>query len=170
MKTDLDNLKAALNGVDVIDAFVPSTSVSSIEDWNRNAYYKSEEEYLFGLAEAIGEEYRAIVDAGFVLQVDDPHLVTYYVCHPDKSMEDCRKWIALRVEERSIIALRGIPKDRVQLPHLLWHQFRAARARHRGQAYRPIFSGRLNAGAFSFEAANPRHEHEWDVVARCETA
>ncbi len=62
------------------EAFVPSTSVSSIEDWNRNAYYKSEEEYLFALAEAMGEEYRAIVDAGFVLQVDDPHLVTYYVC------------------------------------------------------------------------------------------
>jgi len=72
LKTDLDNLKAALKGVDVTDAFVPSTSVSSIEDWNRNVHYKSDEDYLFGLAEAMGEEYRAIVDAGFVLQVDDP--------------------------------------------------------------------------------------------------
>ena len=91
LKADLENLKAVLKEVDVVDAFVPSTSVSSIEDWNRNAYYKSDEDYLVALAEAMGEEYRAIVDAGFVLQVDDPHLVTYYVCHPDKSMEECRE-------------------------------------------------------------------------------
>jgi 5-methyltetrahydropteroyltriglutamate--homocysteine methyltransferase len=113
LKTDLDNFKAALAGVKVADAFLPSTSVSSIEDWNRNAYYKTEEDYLFALAEAMSEEYRAIVEAGFVLQVDDPHLVTYYVCHPDKSIEECRKWIALRVEAINH-ALRGIPKDRVR--------------------------------------------------------
>jgi 5-methyltetrahydropteroyltriglutamate--homocysteine methyltransferase len=113
LKTDLNNFKAALAGVKVADAFLPSTSVSSIEDWNRNAYYKTEEDYLFALAEAMGEEYRAIVEAGFVLQVDDPHLVTYYVCHPDKSIEECRKWIALRVEAINH-ALRGIPKDRVR--------------------------------------------------------
>jgi 5-methyltetrahydropteroyltriglutamate--homocysteine methyltransferase len=159
LKTDLDNLKAALQGVDVADAFIPSTSVSSIEDWNRNAYYKSDEEYLFALAEAMGEEYRAIVDAGFVLQVDDPHLVTYYVCHPDKSMEEVRKWIALRVRAINH-ALRGIPKDRVRF-HTCYGINFGPRVHDIEVKYITDILGELNAGAFSFEAANPRHEHEW---------
>jgi 5-methyltetrahydropteroyltriglutamate--homocysteine methyltransferase len=159
LKADLDNFKAALYGVKVADAFLPSTSVSSIEDWNRNAYYKSEEKYLFALAEAIGEEYRAIVDAGFMLQVDDPHLVTYYVCHPDKSMEECRKWIALRVEAINH-ALRGIPKDKVRF-HTCYGINFGPRVHDIEVKYIVDILGRLNAGAFSFEAANPRHEHEW---------
>jgi 5-methyltetrahydropteroyltriglutamate--homocysteine methyltransferase len=156
LKTDLDNLKAALKDIDVADAFVPSTSVSSIEDWNRNAYYKSDEDYLFGLAEAIGEEYRAIVDAGFVLQVDDPHLVTYYVCHPDTSMEECRKWIALRVHAINH-ALRGIPKDRVRF-HTCYGINFGPRVHDIEVKHIVDILGRLNVGAFSFEAANPRHE------------
>jgi 5-methyltetrahydropteroyltriglutamate--homocysteine methyltransferase len=161
LKTDLDNLKAALKGVDVAEAFVPATSVSSIEDWNRNAYYKSDEEYLFALAEAIGQEYRAIVDAGFLLQVDDPHLVTYYVCHPDRSLEDCRKWIALRVEAINH-ALRGIPKDRVRF-HTCYGINFGPRVHDIEVKHIIDILGRIKAGAFSFEAANPRHEHEWTV-------
>lgn len=159
LKIDLDNLKAALSGVNVTEAFVPSTSVSSIEDWNRNAYYKSDEDYLFALAEAIREEYRAIVDAGFLLQVDDPHLVTYYVCHPDKSMEECRKWIAVRVEAINQ-ALRGIPKDRVRF-HTCYGINFGPRVHDIEVKHIVDILSRLNAGAFSFEAANPRHEHEW---------
>jgi 5-methyltetrahydropteroyltriglutamate--homocysteine methyltransferase len=159
LKTDLANLKAALTGLDVADAFMPSTSVSSIEDWNRNAYYKSEEDYLFGLAEAMGEEYRAIVDAGFVLQVDDPHLVTYYVCHPDKSMEDCRRWIELRVDAINH-ALRGIPRDRVRF-HTCYGINFGPRVHDIEVKHIVDILARLNVGAFSFEAANPRHEHEW---------
>ena len=159
LKTDLENFKAALGNVKPAGAFLPSTSVSSIEDWNRNAFYKTEEEYLFALAEAMGEEYRAIVDAGFVLQVDDPHLVTYYVCHPDKSMEECRKWIALRVEAINH-ALRGIPKDRVRF-HTCYGINFGPRVHDIEVKHIVDILGRLNAGAFSFEAANPRHEHEW---------
>jgi 5-methyltetrahydropteroyltriglutamate--homocysteine methyltransferase len=159
LKTDLDNFKAALSAAKVTDAFLPSTSVSSIEDWNRNAYYKTQEEYLFALADAIGQEYRAIVDAGFVLQVDDPHLVTYYVCHPEKSMEECRKWIALRVEAINH-ALRGIPKDRVRF-HTCYGINFGPRVHDIEVKHIVDILGRLNAGAFSFEAANPRHEHEW---------
>jgi 5-methyltetrahydropteroyltriglutamate--homocysteine methyltransferase len=159
LKADLDNLKAALKAVDVTEAFVPATSVSSIEDWNRNAFYKTDEEYLFALAEAMAEEYRAIVDAGFLVQVDDPHLVTYYVCHPDKTMEECRKWIALRVEAINH-ALRGIPKDRVRF-HTCYGINFGPRVHDIEVKYILDILGRLNAGAFSFEAANPRHEHEW---------
>jgi 5-methyltetrahydropteroyltriglutamate--homocysteine methyltransferase len=161
LATDLANLKTALNGLGVAEAFVPATSVSSIEDWNRNAYYKTDEEYLFALAEAMGHEYRAIVDSGFLVQVDDPHLVTYYVCHPDKSMEECRKWIALRVDAINH-ALRGIPKDRVRF-HTCYGINFGPRVHDIEVKHIIDILGRLNAGAFSFEAANPRHEHEWTV-------
>ena len=159
LKTDLDNLKTALSPVKVAEAFVPATSVSSIEDWNRNAYYKSDEEYLFALAEAMGEEYRAIVDAGFLLQVDEPRLVTYYVTHPDLSLEQCRTWIAKRVEAINH-ALRGIPKDRVRF-HTCYGINFGPRLHDMEVKHVVDILGRLNAGAFSFEAANPRHEHEW---------
>jgi 5-methyltetrahydropteroyltriglutamate--homocysteine methyltransferase len=159
LSTDLDNLKAALKGMTVTDAFVPSTSVSSIEDWNRNTYYKSDEDYLGALADAINVEYRAIVDAGFMLQVDDPHLVTYYVCHPDKTMEDCRKWIALRVEAINR-ALKGIPRDRVRF-HTCYGINFGPRVHDIEVKYITDILARLNVSAFSFEAANPRHEHEW---------
>jgi 5-methyltetrahydropteroyltriglutamate--homocysteine methyltransferase len=161
LKADLDNLKAAMRGVDVAGAFVPSASVSIIEDWNKNAFYKSDEDYLFALAEAMGEEYRAIVEAGFFLQIDDPRLVTYYVCHPEKSMEECRKWIALRVDAINH-ALRGIPKDRVRF-HTCYGINFGPRVHDIEVKHIIDILARLNAGAFSFEAANPRHEHEWTV-------
>ncbi|MBO0766115.1 MAG: hypothetical protein J2P50_16210, partial [Hyphomicrobiaceae bacterium] len=159
LKTDLDNLKAALTGVSVAEAFVPATSVSSIEDWNRNAYYKSDEDYLMALAEALGEEYRAIVEAGFLLQVDDPHLVTHYVCHPTKSVDECRTWIALRVEAINH-ALRAIPKDRVRFHTCYGINFGPRIHDIEAKLIVDVLV-RINAGAFSFEAANPRHEHEW---------
>jgi 5-methyltetrahydropteroyltriglutamate--homocysteine methyltransferase len=159
LQTDLDNLKAALAEVKVTEAFVPATSVSSIEEWNRNAYYKSAEDYLMALADAIRVEYRAIVEAGFVLQVDDPHLVTHYVCHPGKSVDECRKWIALRVDAINH-ALRGIPKDRVRF-HTCYGINFGPRVHDIEAKYIIDILGRISAGAFSFEAANPRHEHEW---------
>ena len=82
LKTDLDNLKAALKGVDVADVFVPCISPANIEDWNENKYYKTDEEYLFAIADAMSIEYQAIVDAGFLVQVDDPRLVSYYLMDP----------------------------------------------------------------------------------------
>jgi 5-methyltetrahydropteroyltriglutamate--homocysteine methyltransferase len=159
LKTDLGNLKDALKRVNVTDAFVPSTSVSSIEDWNRNRYYQSEEDYLGALGDAINVEYRAIVDAGFMLQVDDPHLLTYYVCHPDKTIEDCRNWITLRVEAINR-ALRGISRDRVRF-HTCYGINFGPRVHDIEVKYIVDILTRLNVSAFSFEAANPRHEHEW---------
>lgn len=161
IKADLDNLRAALAGANVSGAFVPSTSPSSIEEWNRNSYYKSEEEYVFALAGAIAEEYRAIVNAGFTLQVDDPHLVTYYVTRPDRSIEECRKWISLRVDAINL-ALRGIPKEKVRF-HTCYGINFGPRVHDIEIKHIIDILGRLNVGAFSFESANPRHEHEWTV-------
>jgi 5-methyltetrahydropteroyltriglutamate--homocysteine methyltransferase len=159
LAADLENLKAAVAATNAVEAFVPATSVCSIEDWNRNAYYKSDEDYLVALAEAMSEEYRAIVDAGFVLQVDEPRLVTYYVTHPDQSLAQCRQWIATRVEAINH-ALRGIPKDRVRF-HTCYGINFGPRLHDLEVKHILDILGRLNSGAFSFEAANPRHDHEW---------
>ncbi len=77
IKRDIDNFKAALDGVDAEEVFMPAISPSNIEDWQKNVFYKSQEEYVFAIAEAMREEYQAIVAAGFLVQVDDPRLVTY---------------------------------------------------------------------------------------------
>jgi 5-methyltetrahydropteroyltriglutamate--homocysteine methyltransferase len=161
LKTDLANLRSAVDQTTVGGAFVPATSVSSIEDWNRNAFYASDQDYLFALADAMREEYRAIVDAGFFLQVDDPHLVTYYLTHPDKSIEECRRWIALRIEAINH-ALRDIPRERVRFHTCYGINFGP---RVHDIEVKHILDQLLTIKAryFSFEAANPRHEHEWAV-------
>src|SRR5438309_591147 len=96
LKIDIDNLKAALDGAQ--EAFMPAISPTSAADWQRNGYYKTEEEYLFAIADALREEYEAIVKADLLLQVDDPHLVTYWIKEPDLTLEQFRKWAQLRVE------------------------------------------------------------------------
>src|SRR5215831_7559745 len=79
VQTDIENLKTSLSASGAEEAFLPAISPTSIEDWQRNAYYKTEEEYLTAIADAMHEEYKAIVDAGFLVQIDDPHLATHYV-------------------------------------------------------------------------------------------
>src|SRR5204862_560806 len=113
LKTDLDNLKAALKGVNATEAFVPAIAPSNVETTTPNEYYPSAEAYVFAIAEAMHEEYKAIVDAGFLLQIDDPFLVTYYIMRPDLGIAECRKWAELRVEAINA-ALDGIPADRIR--------------------------------------------------------
>ena len=108
VKRDIDNLKAALNGVSPQDVFMPSISPSNLEERHKNAYYKSDEEFLFAFAEAMREEYMAIIDAGFLLQIDDPRLVSHYNLNPALSIADCRKWAEPRIAALNH-ALRGIP-------------------------------------------------------------
>jgi 5-methyltetrahydropteroyltriglutamate--homocysteine methyltransferase len=161
LKRDIDNLKAALKGVDVADVFVPSISPSNIEDWNRNDYYKTAEEYLFAIADAMREEYKAIVAAGFLVQIDDPQLVTHYMVNPTATIEQCRKWARMHVEALNH-ALRGIPREKVRY-HTCYGINMGPRV-HDMEAKDIIdIVLKINAGAFSFEAANPRHEHEWIV-------
>jgi 5-methyltetrahydropteroyltriglutamate--homocysteine methyltransferase len=163
LQTDLDNLKAALKGVAVADAFVPSISPSNIEDWNRNEYYKSAEEYLYAIADAMREEYRAIVAAGFLVQIDDPQLVTHYVVNPTATIEQCRKWAQMHVEALNH-ALRGIPREKIRY-HTCYGINMGPRVHDMEVKDIVDIVLKVNAGAFSFEAANPRHEHEWTVWA-----
>ena len=163
LETDLDNLKAALKGVDVADVFVPSISPSNVEDWNRNEHYKSAEEYLYAIADAMREEYKAIVAAGFLVQIDDPQLVTHYVVNPTATIPQCRKWAQMHVAALNH-ALRGIPREKIRY-HTCYGINMGPRV-HDMEAKDIIdIVLKINAGAFSFEAANPRHEHEWTVWA-----
>jgi 5-methyltetrahydropteroyltriglutamate--homocysteine methyltransferase len=163
LKRDLDNLKAALKGTKVVEAFVPSISPSNIEDWNRDAHYNSAEAYLYAIADAMHEEYKAIVAAGFLVQIDDPQLVTHYVVNPTATIADCRKWAQRHVEALNH-ALRGIPREKIRY-HTCYGINMGPRV-HDMEAKDIIdIVLKINAGAFSFEAANPRHEHEWTVWA-----
>lgn len=161
IQADLENLKAAVQGLNVTEVFVPAISPASIEDFQKNRYYRTSEEYLFALADAMREEYRAIVDAGFLLQIDDPLLATCYVMYSDMTLAQCRAWGEQRVEALNH-ALRDIPREKIR-----WHTCYGINIGPRVHDLNlkdmvDVFL-KVKAGAYSFEAANPRHEHEWRV-------
>ncbi|MBM3529033.1 MAG: cobalamin-independent methionine synthase II family protein [Alphaproteobacteria bacterium] len=160
LQRDLKNLKAALGGSKV-EAFVPAISPSNVEEWQRNAYYKTDEDYLYAIGEAMREEYKAIADAGFLLQIDDPRLVSYYLVRPGASIAECRKWANVRVEALNH-ALRGIPRDRIR-HHTCYGINMGPRVHDMEVKHLLDIILKINAGAYSFEAANPRHEHEWKI-------
>jgi 5-methyltetrahydropteroyltriglutamate--homocysteine methyltransferase len=164
VQADIANLAAALQGVAVEEAFLPAISPSNVEGRQRNAYYRTDEEYLFAIADAMREEYRAIVDAGFLLQIDDPRLVTHYIASPTSTVADCRRWAEVRVEALNH-ALRGIPRERVRF-HTCYSINMGPRVHD--MELRDVVDVilKVRAGAYSFEAANPRHEHEWRVWER----
>jgi len=164
LKAELDLLKFALQGVNATEAFVPAIAPSNIETTTPNEYYKTEEEYVFAIAQAMREEYHAIVQAGFLLQIDDPFLITYYITRPDLSVADCRKWAELRVEALNA-AIAGIPADRIRF-HTCYSINMGPRVHD--MQLRDIIDIilKVRAGGYSFEAANPRHEHEWQEWKR----
>ncbi len=161
LQRDIDNLKSALNGVQPAEVFMPAISPSSAADWQRNAYYKTDEEYVFAVADALREEYEAIVKAGFLLQIDDPELVTYWIKHPDLTMAQNRKWAEGRVAALNH-ALRNIPPEKVR--HHTCYGINMGPRIHDLELKDIVdIILKIRAGAYSFEAANPRHEHEWKV-------
>jgi 5-methyltetrahydropteroyltriglutamate--homocysteine methyltransferase len=161
LQIDIDNLKSALDGGKPAEVFMPAISPTSAADWQRNGYYKSEEEYLFAIADALREEYEAIVKAGFLLQVDDPHLVTYWIKEPDLTIAQCRKWAEVRVEALNH-ALRNIPPEKIR--HHTCYGINMGPRIHDMELKDIVdIILKIRAGAYSFEAANPRHEHEWKV-------
>lgn len=161
LERDIANLKDALNGVSVTDAFMPAISPSNIEGWQKNKYYSSDEDYLFAIAEAMGEEYRAIVAAGFIVQIDDPRMLTHYVMNPGMDVAQCRRWAQIRVEALNH-ALKGIPEDRIRF-HTCYGINMGPRVHDMELKDVVDLMLKVHAGAYSFEAANPRHEHEWRV-------
>jgi 5-methyltetrahydropteroyltriglutamate--homocysteine methyltransferase len=161
VRTDIQNLKDALGDIDPREAFISAISPSNLELYYENRYYRSDEEYLDALAEAMRVEYTAIIDAGFLLQIDDPRMATHFNRTLDASIEDCRKFISLRVEAVNH-ALRGIPEERIRF-HTCYSVNVAPRVYDFELKHFVDLMLQVHAGAYLIEAANPRHEHEWQV-------
>ena len=127
-----------------------------------NDYYKTDEEYLFALADAIAPEYRAIVDAGFILQLDDPGLPdTYDMIVPHPTIEEYRKFAEIRIDAQNH-ALKGIDPSRVRY-HICWGSWHGPHVHDLELKYVIDLMLKVDAQAYSVEAANPRHEHEWKL-------
>jgi 5-methyltetrahydropteroyltriglutamate--homocysteine methyltransferase len=157
VRRDIENLKAALRGLEPADVFMPAVAPSGV---GKNEYYGTEEEYMHAVAEALRGEYLAIVDAGFLLQIDDPFLTELY-SYSSLSAADRRKTGEIYVEAINH-ALRGIPPDKVRF-HTCYGINEGPR--EHDAPLKDILEVvlKVNAGAYSFEAANPRHEHEYHV-------
>jgi 5-methyltetrahydropteroyltriglutamate--homocysteine methyltransferase len=161
LAADLDNLKAATAGAGRVDAFLPSVSPSSCVGLMENRYYKSEEEHLFAVAEALREEYRAIVAAGFMLQIDDPRLAMHYMLSPGETVDEARAWARRRIEALNH-ALRDLPPERVR-HHTCYGINMGPRTSDFELKHLADLIVTIRADYYSFEMANPRHEHEWRV-------
>jgi len=162
VQTDIANFKAALPGQPFEEAFIPAVAPGTIELQRANHYYQTEEEYLWALADAMKTEYRTIVEAGFILQIDDPRMVTEYdSMDPAPSPEEYRRFATMRIEALNH-ALAGLPEDRVRY-HMCWGSWHGPHTTDAPlREIAPVIL-QIKAGAFSLEAANPRHEHEYRV-------
>ena len=160
VEADIKNLKAAIQGKDV-EGYIAALGPLSIGAGIRNQHYASEEDYMMAVAEAIRTEYKAITDAGLIVQVDEPEFCTTWSFYPDWSVEDLRKYLNFSVEVINH-ALEGIPEELVRF-HTCW-----------GSGHRPHVHDielkhiadimlKINAQQYSIEAANVRHEHEYHV-------
>jgi len=156
---DLATFRAALQGADVAEAFVPAIAPAMVGR-GQNRYYPTEEAYVFAIAEALRTEYRAIVDAGFILQIDDPGLgETWDMLIPAPPLEDYRRMQARNIDALNH-ALAGIPEDRVRY-HLCWGSWQGPHVHDLGLSDVADLVLRVKAQAYSIEAATPRHSHEW---------
>jgi len=161
VRADIDNLKTSLAGKNHEEAFITAISPSNLELYYENQHYGSAEEYLAALGEAMRVEYLAIIEAGFLLQIDDPRMATHYNRATDSTIDECRKFIALRVEALNH-ALRGIPEQKIRF-HTCYSTNIAPRVYDFELKHFVDLMLKVRAGAYLVEAANPRHEHEWQV-------
>jgi 5-methyltetrahydropteroyltriglutamate--homocysteine methyltransferase len=156
VQTDIANLKAALQGVAPVEVFMPAIAPRSL---GKNEYYPTEEAYIYAIADAMREEYMAIVNAGFLLQVDDPALTNLYGQETSLDLSERHRRAAMYIAALNH-ALRDIPPERVR--------FHTCYGINEGPRIYDIplkdivhLMLQVRAGAYSFEAANPRHAHEW---------
>jgi len=162
VQRDIESLRRALRGIKVQEAFMTAVAPASVVPDRDDQYYRSDEEYLFAVADALNEEYRAIVAGGFLLQIDDAYLAHYYdMIVPPGSLADYRRWAELRVEALNR-ALRGIPEERSRY-HVCWGSWNGPHMSDVPLKDIVDLILRVNVGGYLLEMANPRHEHEWRV-------
>jgi 5-methyltetrahydropteroyltriglutamate--homocysteine methyltransferase len=162
VRRDIANFKAALEGVKVEEAFMPVVAPSSVLPDRKDEHYKGEEDWLDAVTAAMRVEYRMIVDAGFLLQIDDARAATAFDrMVPPASFEDYRRWLAKFVESLNR-ALEGIPEERVRY-HVCWGSWPGPHVSDVALKDIVDLILKVRAGAYVIESANPRHEHEWQV-------
>jgi 5-methyltetrahydropteroyltriglutamate--homocysteine methyltransferase len=161
IKADIANFTAALSAAEVEEGFMTAVAPASASRIG-NSYYKTEEELLYACADAMREEYKAILDAGLVLQLDDPAIAENWdQINPEPSVEEYKKFTMVRVEALNH-ALRGLPRERIRF-HLCWGSWHGPHTTDIPMRDIVEVMLAINAQAYSFEAGNVRHEHEWKV-------
>jgi 5-methyltetrahydropteroyltriglutamate--homocysteine methyltransferase len=158
---DIAHFKAGLAAVGVDEGFMTSIAPGSASRIG-NEYYKTEEELIFACADAMREEYKAIIDAGLILQLDDPSIAENWdMVNPEPSTEAYRKFSMVRVEALNH-AIKGLPKDRIRF-HLCWGSWHGPHVTDIPMRDIVEVMLAIDVQGYSFEAANVRHEHEWRV-------
>lgn len=161
LQTDIANLKQALAASDLSEGFITALSPGSASRIG-NRYYETEEEFIWAWADVLREEYKAITDAGLVVQIDDPSIAENWdQVNPEPTVEDYLAFTRIRVEALNH-ALRGIPEEQVRF-HLCWGSWHGPHTTDLEMKHLVDTMLSINAGGYSFEAANARHEHEWTV-------
>ena len=162
LQRDIENFKAALKGVNVEEAFLPVAAPASVIPDRKNEYYKSDEECLFAIGAAMRTEYKMIVDAGFLLQLDDARAaVTYDRMVPPAAFADYRKWVDMHMEVLNH-AIEGLPPERIRY-HVCWGSWPGPHTTDVPLKEIIDLILKVKVGAYVIEGANPRHEHEWKV-------
>ncbi len=165
---DIANFKQALAAAGkqgaAVHGFLPANTPGTVEHWMGNDYYKTEEEFVFAIADLMHIEYKAITDAGLLLQIDDPDLPDCWNCLPDMEVDAYLKYAALRIEALNH-ALRDIPRDQIRL-HVCWGSYHGPHHDDIPLSDIAALIFGVTAGSYSIEASNPRHEHEWRVFEK----
>ncbi len=162
LETDIANFKTALQGLNFEEAFMPAVAVGQVFFMVPTKHYASDREYLYALADVLKDEYKAIIDAGLVLQIDSPDFVMMrHRQYWNRTWNEYRESIELRVEALNH-ALTGLPEDRIRF-HVCWGNFEGPH--YNDVPLRDVVDLvlKVKAGAYSIEGANPRHGHEWQV-------
>jgi 5-methyltetrahydropteroyltriglutamate--homocysteine methyltransferase len=161
MQRDIDNFDSALKAAGVAEGFLPVVAPASTAYNGVNDYYPSDKDYVYAIADALRQEYRAIADAGLLVQVDDAVLANMYDHLVQTSPEHYRTWAQLRIDALNH-ALEGIPEERVRY-HVCFGSWHVPHVADAPLAELVDLVVQVRAGAYAIEAANPRHEHEWRV-------
>ena len=160
VQTDIENLKAALAGKDA-EGYIAALGPLSIGAGVRNDHYGSEEEYMHAVASAVREEYKAITDAGLIVQVDEPEFCTSWYFYPDWSIDEYRKYLGFCVEVINA-SIEGLPEEQIRF-HTCWGSGHRPHVNDIELKYIADLLVQINAKQYSIEAANVRHDHEYHV-------
>jgi 5-methyltetrahydropteroyltriglutamate--homocysteine methyltransferase len=160
LKQDIDNFRAALRGLTVEEAFLPVAAPSSVIPDRKNEHYASDDDLQQAIGDAMHAEYRAIIDAGFLVQLDDARAaVSFDRMVPPRSLPEYRTWLAKQIEITNH-AIKGLPREKIRY-HICWGSWPGPHTSDVPFKDIADLVLKVRAGAFSIELANPRHEHEW---------